>query len=59
MSLINTQAMKNSKDTSRKISKVALKIATGVENAAAAAHRRGKESNVAISVESALCAARE
>jgi len=51
--------MKNSKDGSRKISKIALEIATSIEHTAAAAHHRGEATGTAISVNAALGATRE
>ena len=57
--LIISQAMKNSKDNSRRISKIALKIATSIENTAATAHHRGEETNPAVSTNAALGATKE
>jgi len=51
--------MKNSKDTSRKISKVTLEIATSVDNTATAARLRGEMSDIPISVAAALGATKE
>jgi len=56
---IISQAMKNCKDNSRRISKVALQIATSIENTAAAAHHRGGETNPAVSTNAALGATKE
>jgi len=56
---IISQAMKNCKDDSRKISKVALDIAISIENTAAAAHHRDEAAGTAISVNAALGATRE
>jgi len=59
---IISQNMKNSKNNSRKISKVALDIATSIENTAAAVrHRDGAAAGtgIAISVNAALGATRE
>jgi len=53
------QAMKNCKDSSRKISKVALEIAASIENTAAAARHRDEAAGTAISVNAALGATRE
>jgi len=53
------QTMKNCKDSSRKISKVALEIAASIENTAAAARDRGEAAGTAISVNAALGATRE
>jgi len=51
--------MKNCKNNSRKISKVALEIATSIDNTAAAARHRGETVGAAISVNAALGATRE
>jgi len=56
---IMSQAMKNCKDSSRKISKVALEIAASTENTAAAARDRGEAAGTASLVNAALGATRE
>lgn len=59
MNLMTSQAMKNCKDNSRKISKLALEIATSIETAAAVTRHRGEVSDASISVKAALGATRE
>lgn len=44
-----SQAIKNYKENSRKISKFALEVATSIENTAAAAHHRGEAARIAVS----------
>jgi len=51
--------MKNSKDTSRKISKISLEIATSINNTATAALHGGKLADLPISVAAALGATKE
>jgi len=51
--------MRNSKDTSRKISKVSLQIATCVDRTATAALDDGKTHELPISVAAALAATKE
>jgi len=51
--------MKNSKDTSRKISKISLEIATSINNTATAALHGGKSTDLPISVAAALGATKE
>ena len=51
--------MKNSKNTSRKISKISLEIATSVDNTATAARLRGATAELEISVAAALGATTE
>ena len=51
--------MKNSKDTSRKISKISLDIATSINNTATAALHGGKATELPISVAAALGATKE
>ena len=53
------QVMKNSKNTSRKISKISLEIATSVENTATAARLRGEMIDLQVSVAAALGATKE
>lgn len=51
--------MNNCKDASSRISKLALEIATSIENTAAAARHRGEDTNATGSVNAALGVARE
>jgi len=51
--------MKNSKDTSRKISKISLEISTSINNTATAALHGGKSTDLPISVAAALGATKE
>ena len=59
MTSITFQAMKNCKDDSRKTYKVALEIATSVENTAVTAHHRGEETDLVASVNATLGATKE
>lgn len=51
--------MKNCKDSSRKISRTALEIATSINNTAVAAHHCGESSDLPVSVAAALGATNE
>jgi len=53
------QVMKNSKNTSRKISKISLEIATSVHNTATAARLRGETTGFQIPVAAALGVTKE
>ena len=56
---IRPKEMKNSKDESRKVSKISLEIATSIANTSAAANHRGESTDLPVSVAAALGATKE